>query len=99
MGACRYDRAVRRGQTLRFEVDGKPVTAFAGETVAAALLASGDAVLRHTAKRGRPRGVFCGMGVCFDCAMVIDGRPNVRACVTPAREGMNVERGRASASR
>ena len=98
MGAFRYDRAAQRGRILRFEVDGKPATAFAGETVAAALLASGHAVLRHTAKRGRPRGMFCGMGVCFDCAMVIDGRPNVRACVTPVREGMKVERGRATAS-
>ena len=47
---------------------------------------------RHRAPvAGATRGVFCGMGVCFDCLVVIDGEPSRRACVTFAREGMRVE--------
>ena len=71
-------------------VDGVDVSAFAGETVAAVLLASGTRVLRRTARAGLGRGLFCGMGVCFECLVTVDGRPNVRACVTPVLEGMSV---------
>ena len=46
----------------------------------------------RTTRGGAPRGVFCGMGVCFDCLVVVDGIPNTRACVTWVREGMNVQR-------
>jgi aerobic-type carbon monoxide dehydrogenase small subunit (CoxS/CutS family) len=56
-----------------------------------AVLHQHDAVLRHTARRGAPRGIFCGMGVCFDCLVTVDDRPNVRACITPVRDGMRVE--------
>jgi predicted molibdopterin-dependent oxidoreductase YjgC len=65
------------------------VAAFEGETVAAALTASGIRVLRTTA-RGQTRGVFCGMGTCYDCLMIIDGQPSRRACMEPARDGMEV---------
>jgi D-hydroxyproline dehydrogenase subunit gamma len=82
---------VERGRPLSFFFDGEPVAAFEGETVAAALLAAGRRTLRITAVTGTPRGVFCGMGVCFDCLVVIDGEPSRRACVTFATEGMQVE--------
>lgn len=72
-------------------VDGKPIPAKSGEPIAAALLASGIRVCRETAKRGRPRGVFCGIGRCTDCVMTVDGVPNVRTCVTPVRADMKVE--------
>jgi len=81
---------VRRGQPFELLVDGRPVAAYAGETVATALLGAGQVTLRLTPKRGRPRGVLCGMGVCFDCLVTVDGVPNVRACVTYARPGMQV---------
>jgi len=71
--------------------DGRALAAKRGEPVAAALLAAGVRVFRETAKQGLPRGVFCGIGRCTDCVMVVDGEPNVRTCVTPAREGMKVE--------
>jgi aerobic-type carbon monoxide dehydrogenase small subunit (CoxS/CutS family) len=71
-------------------VDGVPVAAFPGETVATALLASGKRAFRHTEKRGEPRGIYCGMGVCFDCLVTVDGLP-VRACVTPVRPGMVIQ--------
>ena len=71
-------------------VDGKTIMAREGETVAAALLANGVRVFRHTNKRGEPRGVFCGIGQCTDCIMEIDGVPNQRTCMTIVREGMVV---------
>jgi D-hydroxyproline dehydrogenase subunit gamma len=55
------------------------------------LLALGEIATRRTVA-GEPRGIFCGMGVCFDCLMVIDGIPNTRACMTWVREGMDVRR-------
>jgi predicted molibdopterin-dependent oxidoreductase YjgC len=75
-------------------VDGGEITAFAGESVAAALLASGVQAFRDTAREQAPRGLFCGMGVCFECLVTVDRRPNQRACMTPVRDGMRVVTGR-----
>lgn len=80
---------LERGPAVTITVDGLAVTAYAGETVAAALLAEGVAATRRT-PGGAPRGVFCGMGVCFDCLAVVDGLPNTRTCMTWARDGMDV---------
>lgn len=82
---------IRRGRQIELDCDGRLVIAYEGETVAAALLAEGTRTLRASAVRGEPRGLYCGIGVCFECVMVIDGRPNVRACQTPVRAGMKVE--------
>lgn len=71
-------------------VDGKRVTAIAGEPIAAALLAAGVRKFRVTQRFGSPRGLFCGIGRCTDCVMTVDGQPNVRTCVTPVRDGMVV---------
>jgi len=76
---------------VEIEVDGEVVSAFAGEPIATALLAAGKAVFRYTRKRHEPRGVYCAIGRCTDCMMVVDGVPNVRTCVTPVRAGMKVE--------
>ncbi len=89
--ARRITTGVERGPQLQIEVDGEPVTAYEGETIAAALAASGRRALRHTARNDAPRGIFCGMGVCFDCMMVVNGVPNVRTCVTRVEAGMKVE--------
>lgn len=70
---------------------GLAVRAFEGESVAAALLAGGRRALRTAARRAEPRGMYCGIGVCFDCVMTVDGRPNVRTCRTPVRAGMRIE--------
>jgi predicted molibdopterin-dependent oxidoreductase YjgC len=85
--------ALRRGRAIEISLDGRTVQAFEGETVAAVLAAEGELTTRWTV-RGRPRGVFCGMGVCFDCLVVVDGIPNTRACMTWIREGMVVVRQR-----
>jgi predicted molibdopterin-dependent oxidoreductase YjgC len=82
---------LQRGPSVTLTVDGRPVPAHLGETVAAALLADDVAQLRTTAG-GEPRGVFCGMGVCFDCLVVVDGVPNTRACMTWVADGMDVRR-------
>ena len=79
------------GIKITLIVDGKPVEAFEGEPVATALMAAGRRVFRYTDKLKEPRGVFCALGRCTDCVMIVDGQPNVRTCVTPARDGMLVE--------
>ena len=79
-------------QPVTITVDGQPVRAFAGESVATVLLTLGRRDFRHT-KHGAPRGLFCGMGVCFDCLVTVDGVENVRACVTPVSEGMVISTG------
>jgi len=68
-------------------VDGNAVTVADGVTVAAALMADGIRSWRTTRNAGKPRGVFCGMGVCFDCLVTVNGEPNVRACITVVEPG------------
>jgi len=70
-------------------VNGEPIEAFAGETVYAALSAAGFKGLRES-KTGESRGAFCGMGVCYECLVTIDGKPQQRACITPVRDGMEI---------
>ena len=68
-------------------VDGHDVPALPGQTIAAVLWQAGISSWRRTRTNGRPRGVFCGIGVCFDCLATVNGRPNQRACLLPARPG------------
>jgi len=81
-----------RVRLLAVTIDGKPFAARDGDTVAATLLAAGLADCRTTPVSGSARGPFCMMGVCFDCLVVIDGRPNQQSCMIPARDGMKIER-------
>ncbi|WP_121714748.1 (2Fe-2S)-binding protein [Streptomyces sp. E5N91] len=71
-------------------VDGEPLPYTEGQTVAAALVAAGRVAWRTTRVGHRPRGVFCGIGVCFDCLVTVDGAPGQRACLVPARPAMTV---------
>ena len=71
-------------------VNGEPIEAVEGEVVAAALLAAGYKTFRKTPKYHRPRGIFCAIGRCTDCALTINGVPNVRSCVTPVEDGMQI---------
>ena len=93
-GACPTapSSAAPGDESFTIDVDGAAVPACNGQTVAAALLASGRQVFRRTAT-GAPRGVFCGMGVCFDCLVTVNGQGDQRACITPARPGMRVRLG------
>lgn len=81
-------RATRPPVELSF--DGAPISGYAGESLAACLTANGVRGFRRT-KSAAGRGIFCGMGVCFDCLVEVDGRPNLRACMTPVVAGMRVE--------
>lgn len=83
--------AVDRGKEIQIEVDGKLISAYEGETVATALLAANISTFRKTLKNQHPRGVYCGMGVCFECLVTIDGVHAQRACLTYAHDNMKIE--------
>jgi hypothetical protein len=72
-------------------IDGKPCSARATDTVAAALLAAGLEHCRTTPVSGAPRAPYCMMGVCFDCLVAIDGVGNRQACLVRISEGMRVQ--------
>jgi len=82
---------VERGEPIEVHIDGRMTQAFAGESVAAALMAAGIRAFRTTARTGSPRGLYCGMGVCYDCLVVVDDRPNTRACMTYLKPGMRIQ--------
>ena len=76
---------------VTIKVDGVKIRACEGEPIASALVAAGIKVFRHTRKRHEPRRIFCAVGRCTDCIMTVDGQPNVRTCVTPVRDGMEIQ--------
>ncbi len=79
------------GETVNFTIDGRPATARLGDTVAAALLASGIESCRTTPVSGAPRAPYCMMGVCFECLVTINGIGNRQGCLIPVAEGMTIE--------
>lgn len=79
---------------IAFDYEGRTIVARPGDSVAAALLAAGETMLRATSVSNAPRAPYCMMGVCFDCLMEIDGVGNRQACLTPVIEGMRVRRQR-----
>jgi NADPH-dependent 2,4-dienoyl-CoA reductase/sulfur reductase-like enzyme len=91
---CEYSYDCRRAQgelRLKIEFEGETIKARLGESLAAALTAHGIRSFRTT-ERGAERGVFCGMGVCQDCLVEVEGRPNQRACVLKVDRPMKVRR-------
>ena len=80
-----------KGRIVTFTFDGKEIQGYEGEPIAAALKAAGVMVHRYTKKEHRPRGIFCAIGRCTDCVMEVDGKPNIRTCVTPLAAGMKVQ--------
>jgi sarcosine oxidase subunit alpha len=82
---------IQRGKTIQVTVDGNPVEAHEGETIAAVLLSAGIQTFRFTHKNKSPRGIYCGMGICYECLVTVDGIHAVRACVTMATDGMRIE--------
>jgi sarcosine oxidase subunit alpha len=75
---------------VRLTVDGRPIEARAGDSIAAALLAAGIDTCRTTPVSGAPRAPYCMMGVCFDCLVTVDGVGNRQGCLVPVAEGMAV---------
>ena len=80
--------SVKRGAKMELTVDGRSVPAFEGETVLAALQAAGIKKLRHSRQSVEARGALCGMGICYECRVTINGVPDQRACMTPVIENM-----------
>ena len=79
------------GSSVTIYFNGEPISARKGEMVAAALYNAGVRSFRYTPKMNEPRGIFCAIGRCTDCMMIVDGLPNTRTCITPVHEGMRVE--------
>lgn len=80
-----------KSKKVTFSFDGKKMEGYEGEPIAVALKANGVIIHRYTMKRHEPRGIFCAIGRCTDCVMVVNGRPNIRTCITPLEEGMTVQ--------
>lgn len=78
-------------ELVKFTYNGKILEGYKGEPIAAALKVAGVMAHRYTKKKHEPRGIFCAIGRCTDCVMVVNGKPNVRTCITPLEEGMTVE--------
>ncbi len=78
-------------EMVTIEVDGKKIKAKMGEMIIAALIANGIRINRYTLKKKEPRGIFCGIGQCTDCVMVVNGRINIRTCITPVVDGMVIQ--------
>lgn len=77
----------RSSDAVSIVVDGSVIEGVQGQTIAGVLLGAGRTSWRSTARGGRPRGVFCGIGVCFDCIATVNGVPDVRLCQREARDG------------
>ncbi len=80
----------QKGKRVTFTFDGKILEGYAGEPIAMALKNAGVMIHRYTKKQHKPRGIFCAIGRCTDCVMVVDGQPNVRTCITPLEAGMDI---------
>jgi len=76
---------------IAFTFNGEEVPAKEGQSVSAALIAHELRINRHTRINNEPRGIYCGIGICFDCLVTIDGVVNQRGCLTVVRSGMIVE--------
>lgn len=80
-----------KGNPVTFLFDNQILEGFEGEPIAVALRAKGVIKHRYTSRRNEPRGIFCAIGRCTDCVMIVDGVPNVRTCMTPLKAGMVVQ--------
>ena len=80
-----------KGKKVQFTFDGQIKEGFEGEPIAVALRTGGVLTHRFTVRKNEPRGVFCAIGRCTDCVMVVDGVPNVRTCVEPLKEGSEIQ--------
>ena len=87
----RISRGVTRGDEVLINVDGNRLQAFEGETIAGALMAANVRAIRITPHHSEKRGLYCGMGLCHECLVTVDGQSNMRACMTPVQSGQNIE--------
>jgi predicted molibdopterin-dependent oxidoreductase YjgC len=92
MNSARIESRKEPAATITFRIDGELHQAYPGDTVAAALYAAGRRAWRRS-RAGDMRGLLCGMGVCFDCLVTVDGAANMRACQVLVRDGMEIVTG------
>ena len=84
-------RDVSAAQTVEITIDGAAVTAYEGETVATVLMTRGKRTFFEASQYNLTRTLFCGMGVCHQCLVTVDGVWNRRACMTTVKPGMTIE--------
>lgn len=84
-------KSVERKEKITIKVNGKAAVAYIGETLLAALISNGFKSLKKSAVLGEKRGALCGMGVCYECLVTVDGVKNLRACMQDVRPGMEIE--------
>ena len=75
---------------LTFTFNGQKVSAISGQTIAAALLQNEITDIRRTRFEGQSRSIFCGIGICFDCVVTVNGVNNQRSCLVEVTNGMEV---------
>lgn len=76
---------------VKFYYNDTELEGYEGEPISVALKDAGVMVHRYTKKKHEPRGIFCAIGRCTDCVMIVDGKPNIRTCITQLTEGMHVQ--------
>jgi predicted molibdopterin-dependent oxidoreductase YjgC len=76
---------------IKIKVDGETIVAEEGQTVAGALVAAGVWNFGYSPTRHTARGPFCGMGICFECELKVNGKPNVRACISQVEPRMVIQ--------
>jgi sarcosine oxidase subunit alpha len=84
------DASFENRVSVTITVDTKPLDVLKGESLAAALWAEGFISLGHNPNTGSNRGLYCGIGHCYECRVTVDGIQDVRSCLIPVREGMRV---------
>jgi len=85
-----FRRVDDAAKAMTVHVDGRPFTAYSGDSLATALIAGGLTAFARNPKTGALNSPACLIGICFGCLCEVDGRPGVQACLTPVREGMQV---------
>jgi predicted molibdopterin-dependent oxidoreductase YjgC len=83
--------SIKRKDKVTLTVNGKKIPAYKGETLLASLIAAGYKTLKQSPLKDEPRGALCGMGVCYECIVTINGEPNIRSCMTEVEDNMKVE--------
>ena len=83
--------SIKRRERVKVSVNGNEILAYKGETLLAALTAAGYKGLKKSPVKKEPRGGLCGMGVCFECIVTVNGIPNTRSCMIEVEDNMKVE--------
>src|SRR5690625_6115387 len=89
---------LKEEKQVSFQFDGQTYKGIESDTIASALLVNGIRTLRKHEESGNPRGIYCNIGHCFECRVIVNGIPNVRACLTPIENDMVIESGKVQPS-